>query len=376
MKLMSVMLAALMALSLCSTAFAADESPEIKNVIIMIGDGMGENHLEMAKQKEGTALAMDTFPYKGQSMTRSFSSKVTDSAAGATALACGVRTNNGCVSVFPLDPLGAFVIPTSITEAAMKNGLRTGVITTDSTTGATPAGFSAHTSSRGNGRTIAYQQMASGIDLIWGHSEDYIDAGTSTKNGYTYIATLEEMNALENGSKSFGQFADDCWSRTPESETTPTLAEMTESAIRILDNDDEGFFLMVEGAHIDKNSHGNKAYGMVDALYGFDNAVRVALDFAAEDGETVVIVTADHETGAIKEIDGEYKFTSGSHSGVNVPLRVYGTDKIIENGQVINNKEVPLLASRVLGIESDFTQIGYGLIPRTFYKILSFLDIK
>ena len=104
---------------------------------------------------------METMPLRGQSKTRSSSSAVTDSAAGATALACGVRTTNGCIGVYPYDMFGWEAVPYNLTEIAMEKGMNTGVITTDSTTGATPASFSAHTSSRGNAEDIAAQQIAS-----------------------------------------------------------------------------------------------------------------------------------------------------------------------------------------------------------------------
>lgn len=373
-RVLPVMLAALIAFALLSPAFAANESDTVKNVIIMIGDGMGVNHLEMAKQELEITLSMDEdFPIKGFSQTRSFDNKVTDSAAGGTALSCGIRTSNGFVGVFPLDPLRFFSVPTSITEAAMADGKRTGVVTTDKLTGATPATFSAHTYARGNSRIIASQQMTSGIDLLWGTKNDYFSAATASENGFEYIETLNEMESLGNGSKSLGQFSDDCWSRTPESETTPTLEAMTASAISILDNEDGGFFLMVEGAHIDKHSHGQKVDEMVDSLYSFDDAIKVAVDFAKQDGNTVVIVTADHETGGITLVGDKYEFTMGSHSGADVPLLVYGSDDIISDGETIKNKDVPLLASRVFGVEALFTQNGRGFITGFFFKIFSFL---
>jgi alkaline phosphatase len=375
-RVLPVMLAALIAFALLSPAFAANESDTVKNVIIMIGDGMGVNHLEMAKQELGINLSMDEdFPIKGFSQTRSFDNEVTDSAAGGTALSCGIRTANGFVGVFPLeDPLKIFSVPTSITEAAMADGKRTGVVTTDKLTGATPATFSAHTYSRGNSRIIASQQMSSGIDLLWGTKNDCFNTVTASIYGFEYFETISEMESLGNGSKSLGQFSDDCWSRTPESETTPTLEAMTASAISILDNEDNGFFLMVEGAHIDKHSHKQNVENMVDSLYSFDDAVKVAVDFAKQDGNTVVIVTADHETGGITLVGDKYEFTMGSHSGADVPLLVYGSDDIISDGETIKNKDVPLLASRVLGIEDLFTQNGRGLISGFFFRIYLFFS--
>ena len=114
---------------------------EIKNVIYLIGDGMGFNHLEKTKAERNTDLVMDTFPYDGQSRTRSFTNRVTDSAAGGTALACGIRTANSAVGVDPIDKTPKYSYPKNITELCKERGMMTGVITTDDTTGATPSSF-------------------------------------------------------------------------------------------------------------------------------------------------------------------------------------------------------------------------------------------
>ena len=152
----------------------------IKNVIYLIGDGMGFNHLEKTKNERNIELIMDTFDYQGESMTRSFSNAVTDSAAGGTALATGVRTLNGAIGVYPMDVTGTFTHPKNLTELCLESGKLTGVITTDETSGATPASFSAHSSSRDNTEDITEVQLESDIDLIWG-----------AQNG---VATKENVN--------------------------------------------------------------------------------------------------------------------------------------------------------------------------------------
>jgi alkaline phosphatase len=327
--------------------------PEIvKNVIILIGDGMGENTLELAKQERGIDLFMETIPVRGQSETRSFNSTVTDSAAGGTALACGVRTNNGCIGVFPHDVYAFVSYPANITELAMEQGKKAGIVTTDSNTGATPASFSAHTYLRTNADYIATQQVNSGIDLIWSAASDETTANMCTSNGYAYITTRTELLSLKKGQKSFGQFSSDLWRAEKETDT-PTLVEMTDKAIELLDNED-GFFLMVEGAHIDKNSHDNNVEGAVEAVYEFDKAVQAAVKFAENDGNTLVIVTADHETGAITLVDDKYVYTSGSHSGANVPLFVYGSNSFIENGQVVKNIDVARFMAFSMGYADGY----------------------
>ena len=327
---------------------------EVKNVIFLIGDGMGFNHLEKTKQERNISLAMDTFDIHGASMTRSLSNAVTDSAAGGTALATGERTYNGGIGVYMFDPLCQFSYPKNITELCAERGMMTGVVTTDETSGATPASFSAHSSDRGNTEDITNDQFASDIDIIWGAANGVASKGLAKKNGFEYVTTYDEMMALEEGSRSFAQFTNDLWTLEQSDANTPTLSQMTEKAIDLLDDTDEGFFLMVEGAHIDKHSHSNDDASMTEALAEFDKTIQLALEYAEKDGETLVVVTADHETGAIMlNADGTYSFTSGSHSAVNVPVLVYGSSNIINAGEILNNYEIPIRIAYALGFEED-----------------------
>ena len=238
----------------------------VKNVIYMIGDGMGPNHLEKTKHDLGIELAMDTMPYQGRSRTRSLSDFVTDSAAGGTALSSAVRTGNRMLGVYMWDKTNFATHPISITELCLERGMMTGVITSDSTSGATPASFTVHTSDRGNEEDISLQQMASDFDLIWGTASESITEEGCEQGGYQYISTLSEMNALEPGSRTIAQFTNAVWHLDNTDEDTPTLRQMANKAVDLLDDTDEGFFLMIEGAHIDKNSHENNDAGMVGAV--------------------------------------------------------------------------------------------------------------
>ena len=337
-----------------TTTKPEDYNSEIKNVIYLIGDGMGFYHLQKAKQERAIDLAMDEFEIRGDSMTRSFSAAVTDSAAGGTALATGIRTTNGCIGVYPMDITATFSYPKNITELCMERGMLTGVITSDETSGATPASFSAHSSDRGNEEDITDDQLRSSIDLIWGTENGLVSKSDARAHGYTYVSTYSEMMALEEGSKSFAHFTNDLWTLKKSDKNTPTLKQMTKKAIDLLDDTDEGFFLMVEGAHIDKHSHSNDDAKMTESVEAFDEAIEYALEYAKADGETLVIVTADHETGAIvKNADGTYSFTSGSHSAANVPVLVYGSDKIIQTGETLNNYEIPIRIAYALGFTED-----------------------
>lgn len=342
------------------------EHDQVKNVILFIGDGMGENHLKLAKQMLDIELAMDTFPYKGQSKTRSMTG-ITDSAAGATALSCGVRTENSYIGVYWLDPLMTYSVPTNITELANAHGMKTGVVTTDTVTGATPSGFTVHTRSRDNKEDIMKQQLNSYVDLLWGGCDQHFNKATAEANGFTVVENKDEMNALENGTKTFGQFSGEMWNITSGTDA-PTLSQMTEKAISLLDNDN-GFFLMVEGAHIDKHADDNDADKTVLAVQELDKAVAIALDFAKKDGNTMVVVTADHETGGlIEKDDGTFKFTTKQHTLKNVPLLVYGSNSFIANGEAISNIMVPRTIAASLGFEnSEFTN-AMGMRPRAMVE--------
>lgn len=327
---------------------------EIKNVIYLIGDGMGFNHLEKTKQERGISLTMDTFDIRGASMTRSLSAAVTDSAAGGTALATGERTYNGGIGVYMFDPVAAFSYPKNITELCAESGMMTGVITTDETSGATPASFSAHSSDRGNAEDITNDQITSDIDIIWGTANGVAEKANVQDNGFKYISTYDEMMALPEGSRSFAQFTNTLWNLEQSDENTPTLSQMTEKAIDLLDDTDEGFFLMVEGAHIDKHSHSNDDASMTEAVAEFDKTIQYVLEYAKNDGETLVVITADHETGAIvRNADGTYSFTSGSHSDANVPVLVYGSKNIVNPGEILNNYEIPIRIAYALGFTEE-----------------------
>ncbi len=332
-----------------------------KNVILLIGDGMGFNTLEATKKLRNVDLVMETMPVLCESETRSLTNKVTDSAAGGTALSCGVRTYNGAIGVYAFNPFAnKWQHPVSLSEYAIEQGKAAGVVTTDETSGATPASFSAHAIQRGEEKNISYDQMESELTLVWGCASESVTEEKCTENGFDYFTTATEMDALEPGTRSFGQFD---WGDTANFTNncdTPRIDAMTEKAIEILNADEDGFFLMVEGAHIDKFSHDNNFEGSTGHTVEFDKAIEVALEFAAQDGETLVVVTADHETGGIQydAENDEYYYTSGSHTGVNVPVFVSATDAGFINGKAYKNCEVSTQLARVMGAkEEDFPRI-------------------
>lgn len=321
----------------------SDEAEDTRNVIIMIGDGMGFNHLYATEQVHGVELdILNRMEYYGAQQTASASSLVTDSAAGGTALATGGRTMNGYVGVYPTDPLAAIGVPASITDVAIKYGKATGIVTSDSIMGATPASFSAHVRDRDLSEDIFSQQVVSEIDLIWGASADIVTEERVNENGKVYVNTLSEVQALEPGQKSIGQFDCDTLWQGKDNGDHPTLSELAVEAINILNQDEDGFFMMLEGAHIDKRSHDQDGEGAMQAVLEFDRAVSAVLDFAEKDGNTLVIITADHETGGVTRMfKGNYKWLVGSHTGADVPFFVYGADSVIANDETAKNTDIP-----------------------------------
>lgn len=333
----------------------SDNYKEYKNVILMIGDGMGENTLAVTRQRYNTSLFLDTMPVHGNSDTRSFIFDYTDSAAGGTALACGIRVWINSVARFAFHPftLDDTSVPVSLTELAKANGKSAGVVTTDKTSGATPASFSAHAISRTLDREIGKDQLKSGLDLIWGGAADYVTEDRCAANGFDYISTATELEALEEGSRSFAQFDFDDLKNCTNNNDTPSITEMTEKAIDLLDDNDNGFFLMVEGACIDKFSHDNDFEGATKCVMAFDEAVKAAVEYAKADGETLVVVTADHETGGIKynaEKD-EYYYTRDDHSTADVPLFVSEADAGFTDGQLVENRQISVQIARVMGFD-------------------------
>jgi len=359
-KVIAAIMASLLSMNLAfNTALNGGKTEldpgDYDNVILMIGDGMGFNHIDWMEKEYGIdeAYMFSMTESHGKSQTRSSNNVVTDSAAGATALSCAVRTNNGAIGVFAQDAFGVAYVPMNLSELAHSYGKMTGIVTSDTNHGATPGGFSAHVYDRDEGEEITRQQIEeSDLDLIWSASSGLVDDAYANEYGWTLVDTLAEFEALEEGTRSFGQFAGEIWNENTGADS-PNLSTLTTKAIDMLDDDEDGFFLMVEGAHIDKHSHSNEEKNMKIAAKEFDMAVKAAIEFAKADGNTLVVITADHETGAIKPDGDSFKFTSGSHSAADVPLLVYGSDNFVVTGEAIKNKEVSRRLAMAMGAAPD-----------------------
>ena len=327
----------LMAFSAGISVNAAESSPP-KNIIFMIGDGMGPNQVAMAHASKGSALHMEGMPYKGTVVTTNFYGQITDSAAAGTALATGVKTINGAVGL----NAGNETVP-NIREYFAKKNKKTGIISTCIIADATPAAFGSHAPSRHNQDSIANQFITNNIDLIMGGGGSVFDAAlrsNAQNKGYTLI-TKKSTLSNTNAKKVLGLFADRDfpYKKQGYSEDIPTLEEMTKKGIRILDNKN-GFFLMSEGGRIDHAGHENNIDCNIEETLEFDKAVKAALDFAKKDKNTLVIVTADHETGGLQydKSKDEYYFTSKDHSATEVPLYAYGVGAEKFSGRMDNTQ--------------------------------------
>lgn len=347
-------------------AISNETFTEPKNIIYMIGDGMGFNIVEatqIAYEKdlyEGT-LAVNTLPVKASQSTYSATSEITDSAAGGTALSTGYKTANYVVG---MDKEAKNPYQTVLELAAAK-GKDTGVVVDKNITDATPADFTAHVQDRELEVEIAGQQLekvADGtLDVVFGGGSGYYERkaneevfNQAVENGMTYG---EEWADVENASiPVVGLFNKKELSPADD----PSLAQMTNRAIELLSQNEEGFFLMVEGSQIDTAAHANQLDYETERMYDFDNAVAIAMRFVAMNPDTVLIITADHETGGLRipqestsdNIGEQHFYTSTGHTGINVPVYAagYGTEELLEGYN--ENIDIAKFVAKLLGEEN------------------------
>lgn len=300
-SLVSGLLLGLLILSLISFQPSLAYTPHsgVKNIIILIGDGMGLGHVEITKLVYGH-LNMENFPVTGFELTDSLSGEVTDSAAAGTAIATGAKTYNGMISV--TNVTGEIVNLTTILEVAQELGKSTGLVTTTRITHATPAVFASHVPDRDMEEEIAKQLIMHKVNVLLGGGKEKFDEKTlelAKKQGYKVVFTKEELEKVE-GDYILGLFAEShipyVLDRKPDD---VGLLEMTKKAISILEKNPNGFFLMVEGGRIDHAAHGNDVASVVAETKEFDDVVGYVLEYAKKRGDTLVIVLADHETGGL-----------------------------------------------------------------------------
>ena len=290
---------------------------EAKNFILLIGDGMGPNQTKLFDAYKNTSIADYSdgedlfygylFPYIGEAKTNSLSG-TTDSAAAGTALSSGYKTVNGYIG----KDGNKNDVP-SLTELAAGKGKATAVMSTEAQTGATPASFSAHANNRNDSADI----LASQAELVKAYST-IIDCNY---NHYT-DAEIE------------------------------SLRKAIMKNLASLSLDEDGFFLMYEEAHIDKHCHSNDAEKAYLAMVRFNQAIALFMEYAFYNPDTMVIITADHETGGLQIADnGDFYYTSGSHTAANVPVFAYGANAGVFDGQTIENTQIPKTVAALFGVE-------------------------
>lgn len=322
-----------------------------KNIILLIGDGMGLAQTSTLFYFQEAPNSFTRFEYIGLHQNTPAGAKITDSAAGATAFSAGIKTYNGAIGVDE-DTLPR---PT-ILEMAAERGLATGLLSTSSITHATPASFFAHVQYRKMEEDIAEAMLAAPVDFFAGGGTDFFVRREDGRNIVEELRTLGyimDTTALSRPSelvvnKKYGYLlAPDGMPKMQEGRSD-FLPEATKLALARLSQDKDGFFLMVEGSQIDWGGHANDSDYIIEEVRDFDKAIHIALDFAEQDGNTLVIVTADHETGgyslSAQEVRkrGDYRaiaptFSTGGHSASLIPVYAYGPGASSFQGVYQNN---------------------------------------
>ena len=328
-------------LTCSSSACSSNNAPDTPtNIIFLIGDGMGLSAVSATFFFEDGSSEFKRFKNIGLSKTSSATHKVTDSGASGTALAAGQKTYNGAIGV---DTLKAPI--QNIVEFTSGLGWSTGIVATSSVTHATPASFYAHVESRGMEDEIAFQLLHSEIDFFAGGGKNYFNKRKDSidlfplaeEKGFMIDTTsLPAPGTLKPGQK-YGFLLAGGGMPSMISGRGDFLPQATRLAIEQLSHNGNGFFLMVEGSQIDWEEHNNSAEGTVAEVLDFEEAIAAALDFAEKDGHTLVVVTADHETGGFAlsaklnpetgsrdygEIGPE--FATSGHSATLIPVFAFG----------------------------------------------------
>ncbi len=339
---------------------------EPKNIIFMIGDGMGYNATEAAETYYQENLYKDTLamyhlPVQGTSMTYSVTNQVTDSAAGGTALSTGFKTGNKIVAK-SADKTKEYK---TTLELAAEKGKSTGIVVTTPVVDATPADFTAHVNLRESYDEIAAQQLEKltdgTLDLVLGGGRAYYEGETNQsklekakKSGVAY--TNEWKDTKKAKLPVVGLYADEEIDTTDEA--MPSIAEMTDYALTQLSEDEDGFFLMVEGAQIDDFAEYNNLEMELKEIYDFDCAVAVAMRYVALHPDTVLIVTADHETGDVdypqemksEDVLKETVYGTELHTYKSVPVLAagYRTEELKGTHE---NTDIGIFVASLLGEE-------------------------
>lgn len=373
------------------------EFTDAKNVILFIGDGMGKNHINATKAIIGgqynEKLAIEYLTNQGEAVTTCVEGEP-DSASGGTALATGYKSRR---SYLGMNSYGKKI--KNMCELMASVGKKSGIVTNENITDATPAAFVVHTTDRMDANDIVKQQIDNCPDLIMGGGlktyETALKKDSSynqkiADNGITWAKTWDEVQKFENG-KLIATLTDGYFEDVENA--SPSLAQMTEKAIELLSDDEDGFFLMVEGGVMDESAHSSDVMDTCKQMISFDEAVCVGIRYATAHPDTIVIVTADHNTGGLMETeeanksvdansktdthvkslikneksiqkknpdivlaDLPYRFTTIAHTSDPVQVFAIGKGTEVLNGTSLRSCELGQFIGKVLSGE-DFGQV-------------------
>ena len=326
------------------------ESKKPKNIILAIADGAGLNHITVSRLAIGGPdhkLYIDQLPVAGTSSIHAYENLITDSAAAATAWATGNKTKNRYLSV-DKDKKEL----TTIFEMLDDKGYLKGIVATSSVTHATPAAFYAHIDSRYKEKEIADQLLNSSVDIALGGGQEFFNLQELDKNHHLMTEKVSLENNYDGLKNIIGLFDEDGMERGLN---MPTQREMTNYALDYLDDKCNGFFLMTEGSQIDWAGHSNDVEYMIREFKDFDLTIKDLINFVSANKDTLLLITADHETGGLqlmKQKDDSFivQWGTGSHTGVPVGVYAYGPGSQNFSG-VMDNTDI-------------------------FYKILEVLDYQ
>ncbi|MFD1134577.1 alkaline phosphatase [Paenibacillus urinalis] len=355
---------------------------KVDNVIFMVPDGFSASYATNYRWYKGEETALDSI-LVGMHRTYSANSEITDSAAAGTAFATGVKTNNGMIST---SPDGKEL--KTILEAMEEKGKSSGLVATSTITHATPAVFASHVASRSDESAIAPQLIDNDVDVIMGGGKKYFPdslINEAKKDGYQYISSKGDLKRAERSDKLIGLFADSGMAPELDRETTnePSLQEMTETALKVLNKDKDGFFLMVEGSQIDWAGHDHDAAWAMKDSEAFEKALESVLEFAKKDKNTLVVVAGDHDTGGMSvggngpgDVDlevirnvtatGDYMVTqlNSTRSNVKEVVKKYTTLELTdEEAQLIKSSEQPAIT--INEVVSARANIGWTSLNHT-----------
>lgn len=308
------------------------EAQKAKKVIFLIGDGMGVSQIYAGLTANHGHLNLEKAQVVGFHKNQASNNYVTDSAAGATAFATGFQTYNSAIGVD-----SSKKPQVTLLELAEKKGLSTGLVTSCDITDATPSSFIAHQEARNMHEEIAADFLKTDVDVVIGGGRKYFNKRKDQRNlvdelkskNYEVVEDLNAVNASK-ANKLFGLLAEENPIKISEGRGEQLL-QSAQKAVSVLEKNNKGFFVMIEGSQIDWGGHANDKDYVTSEMIDFDKVIGWAFAYADKNPETLVVITADHETGGMALLGGDFKtgkvdakFITGGHTGQMIPVFAFG----------------------------------------------------